>query len=148
MEISNIESASESVSITVEAIVLAPIDKVWKFWTEPKHIIQWNHATDEWHCPKAENNLQVGGKFSYTMAAKDESFSFNFWGNYDLIKTNEQIDITMGDGRKWTIQFSKIGNETKIVEVFEAEKENTIELQRNGWQAILLNFKNYTEANE
>lgn len=133
--------------ITIEATVNATIDKVWKYWNEPTHITKWCTASPEWHAPAAENDLKVGGKFTTTMAAKDGSMSFDFWGIYDQVKPNEWIEYTMGDGRKAKIVFSKSGDATKIVESFEPESENPIELQQGGWQAILDSFKSYTENN-
>lgn len=133
--------------ITVQTIVKAPVNKVWDFWTAPKHITQWNFAADTWHSPNAKNDLRVGGKFNYRMEAKDGSFGFDFWGIYDEIITNQRISYTMGDGRKAEITFINKSNETEIVETFEAETENPIELQQSGWQAILDNFKKYVEAN-
>lgn len=138
---------TKKTAITVEASVNAPIEKVWKYWTSPEHIMQWNHASDDWHCPNAENDLYKGGKFSYTMAAKDGSFSFDFWGSYDDVLENELLISTLGDGRKLNITFASTGNVTTIVENFEAEDENSIELQQTGWQAILNNFKKHTENN-
>jgi uncharacterized protein YndB with AHSA1/START domain len=132
--------------ITVETIVNAPMAKVWAYWTEPRHIIQWNAASDDWHCPKAENDLREGGKFSYTMAAKDGSVSFDFWGIYDAVKENEVIKYTMGDGRTAEVLFYAESDTTKVIESFEAENENSVELQHGGWQAILNNFKTYTET--
>ena len=131
--------------ITVEATVNAPVEKVWQCWTEPEHIMQWNSASDDWHTPKSENDLRVGGKFSATMAAKDGSFSFDFWGIYDVVESNRRLEYTMGDGRICRIVFSKEGEKTHISEEFEAEKENSVELQQGGWQAILNNFKKYVE---
>ncbi len=133
--------------ITVEAVVNAPIEKVWHYWTSPEQVMQWNHASDDWHCPNAENDLRKSGNFLYTMAAKDGSFSFNFWGIYDDILENELLMSTLGDGRKWKVTFASIGDVTQVVESFEAEDENSIELQQTGWQAILNNFKNHTENN-
>ena len=133
--------------ITIEAIVNAPIDKVWKYWNEPAHITKWCSASPDWHAPAAENDLKAGGKFTTTMAAKDGSMSFDFWGIYDQVKTNELIEYTMGDGRKAKIVFSKLGDTTKVVESFEPESENPREMQQAGWQAILNNFKSYTENN-
>jgi uncharacterized protein YndB with AHSA1/START domain len=133
--------------LTVEAIVNAPIDKVWTYWTSPEHLTKWNHASDDWHCPAAEINLTVGGKFSATMAAKDGSASFDFWGIYDAIVTEKELHITIGDGRKWSVFFSVEGDVTKVVESFEAETMNPVELQQQGWQMILNNFKKYTETN-
>jgi uncharacterized protein YndB with AHSA1/START domain len=137
---------STKTSITVEAIVKAPVEKVWTCWNEPQHITKWNQASDDWHTPNAENDLRVGGKFSATMAAKDGSFSFDFWGIYSAVDKHKRIEYTLGDGRKVSIIFSGNGNETKVTETFEAESENSIEMQRGGWQAILNSFKKYTEA--
>jgi uncharacterized protein YndB with AHSA1/START domain len=134
-------------SITVENIILAPREKVWNLWTDPKHITQWNNASDDWHTPFAENDLRVGGTFTSRMEAKDGSFGFDFGGRYDEVKVNETIAYTLGDGRKVNIHFLKEGNNTAIVETFEPENTNPIELQRTGWQAILDNFKKYVETN-
>jgi uncharacterized protein YndB with AHSA1/START domain len=140
-------TTANKIMITVETTVNAPVEKVWKFWTGPEHITQWNNASDDWHTPSAKNDLRVGGQFTCRMEAKDGSMGFDFWGIYDEVKTNELIAYTMGDGRKANIIFTPQGNATKLVETFEAETENSIELQRGGWQAILDNFKKYTEAN-
>ena len=140
------ETTSKTV-ITVEAIVNAPIEKVWSYWSEPKHITQWCQASDDWHAPKAENDLRDGGKFSTTMAAKDGSFSFDFGGVYDKVVTNKLIEYTMGDGRRVKIVFASKSHETQITESFDAETTHSIEQQQSGWQAILNNFKKYTEEN-
>ncbi len=132
--------------ITVETNVKSSIDIVWEIWTKPQHIVKWNFASPDWHTPQSENDLQIGGKFSARMEAKDGSFGFDFWGIYDDIKDKHYIEYTMGDGRKAWITFTACGDETKIIETFEAETENTLELQKMGWQAILDNFKNYTES--
>ncbi|MBL7971389.1 MAG: SRPBCC family protein [Prolixibacteraceae bacterium] len=132
--------------ITVEATVKAPVEKVWKFWSSPEHITQWNNASDDWHTPYAENDLRVGGKFTSRMEAKDGSFGFDFWGIYDVVITNERIEYTLGDDRKVKIVFTDQGNATQVTESFEAENENSIELQQSGWQAILNNFRKYTES--
>jgi uncharacterized protein YndB with AHSA1/START domain len=133
--------------ITIESTVNAPIEKVWKFWTNPEHVTKWNNASPDWHTPKAENDLRKGGKFLYRMEAKDGSFGFDFGGIYDEVKQNEKIDYTMGDGRKVKNTFTPSGNETKVKVVFETENQNPVEMQRGGWQAILDNFKKYTEQN-
>jgi uncharacterized protein YndB with AHSA1/START domain len=133
------------VKITVQVTVKAAIEKAWKVWTTPTDIIHWNTASDDWHTTKAENDLKVRGKFSYRMEAKDGSFGFDFGGIYDVIKTNELIAFTMDDGRTSIISFEQQGEETKIIQTFEAETENTIELQQFGWQAIMNNFKKHTE---
>ena len=133
--------------ITVENTINAPVEKVWEYWTKPEHITQWNNASDDWHTPRAENDLRVGGNFVSRMEAKDGSFGFDFGGVYDAVRTNEYIEYTLGDGRKVKITFTADGNKTKVVESFEAESTNSIEMQQGGWQNILDNFKKYTEAN-
>jgi uncharacterized protein YndB with AHSA1/START domain len=134
-------------TITIDATVNAPVEKVWKFWTGTGHITKWNSASDDWHSPYAENDLKAGGKFLSRMEAKDGSFGFDFGGIYDEVKTHELIAYTLGDGRKVKVTFSSEGNVTKIVESFEAESTNSVEIQRMGWQSILNNFKKYTESN-
>lgn len=134
--------------ITVEAKVNAPVEKVWKLWTAPEHIIQWNNASDDWHTPKAENDLRVGGKFLSRMEARDGSAGFDFTGKYNKIELHKSIDYTMDDGRKVHITFDTAGKGTKITQSFEAEHTNSFEMQHTGWQAILDNFKNYSEKSE
>src|ERR1700688_2912619 len=133
--------------ITIEAIVNAPMEKVWKFWTETEHIIKWNYASDDWHSPYAENDLKAGGKFLSRTEAKDGSVGFDFGGIYNEVKAYELIAYTLGDGRDAKINFSSKGNATKIITNFEAQNVNSIEMQRGGWQSILNNFKKYTETN-
>jgi uncharacterized protein YndB with AHSA1/START domain len=133
-------------SIIVEVSVKAPIEKVWQYWTMPEHIKKWNNASDDWHTPFAENDLRVGGKFVSRMEAKDGSFGFDFGGVYDEVRNNSLIAYTLGDGRKVKIVFSAQGDQTRVVETFEAENTNPIEMQRGGWQAILGNFSKYVES--
>jgi len=133
--------------ITIETILKPPVSKVWDYWTKPEHIVKWNHASDDWHTTYAENDLFESGKFSSRMEAKDGSFGFDLGGVYDMIREHEYIEYIPGDGRKVKTTFTGNGNETKIIETFDAESSNSIEMQRNGWQAILDNFKKYTEAN-
>ena len=132
--------------ITVKTFVKADIDKVWNYWTKPEHITNWNFASDEWCCPKAENNLQPDEKFSWRMEAKDGSMGFDFEGTYDKIINKKQISYKMLDGRKVDIEFKQNGNEIEVSETFDAEGTNTDEQQRAGWQAILGNFKKYVES--
>lgn len=139
--------AHTSTKITVQSIVKAPIEKIWKFWITPEDIKKWNTASPDWHTPTAENDLRVGGKFISRMEAKDGSFGFEFWGIYDEIITYQLIAYTLGDERKVTITFTTTDNETLVTETFEAEKQNPVEMQRGGWQAILDNFKKYAETN-
>lgn len=136
----------EKTSITVQTIVNAPIGIVWKKWTTPEDIIKWNNTSDNWHTPRAVNDLRVGGNFNYRMESKDGSMGFDFYGVYDKVITNRQIDYTTGDERKVNIVFNDVDGKTEVVETFETENSNPIELQRGGWQAILDNFKKYTET--
>ena len=135
------------IHITIESKIHAPLEKVWQYWTLPEHIIKWNHASDDWHAPSAENDLRKGGKFIFRMESKDGSMGFDFNGIYDIVIPNEQIAYTIEGGRKVNILFSSDGETTNVKEIFEPEDENFIELQRNGWQAILDNFKKYSESN-
>ncbi|MEJ8804264.1 SRPBCC domain-containing protein [Pontibacter sp. H249] len=134
-------------AITIEAIVNAPVKKVWMYWAEPQHIINWAFASDEWHAPYADNELREGGNFKTTMAAKDESMRFDFEGVYTAVKAHELIKYTILDGRKVSISFTDNGSTTHIIETFEAEDTFPAEVQQTGWQAILDNFKKYVESN-
>lgn len=133
--------------ITVQNTINASIDKVWDFWTLPEHIVNWSFASAEWHTPHAENDLREGGKFKSTMAAKDGSMSFDFEGEYTLIKPKEAIEYIMADGRKVEITFKKTEEGVEVVESFDPETQNSEEMQRGGWHAILDNFKSYVENN-
>jgi uncharacterized protein YndB with AHSA1/START domain len=132
--------------ITVETTIDAPVEKVWESFTKPEHITQWNSPADSWHCPTAENDLREGGKFSYRMEAKDGSSGFDFGGVYDDVEENALIEYTLGDGRSAVISFMPEDDQTRVVETFEAENQNSTEMQRDGWQAILDNFKKYVEG--
>ena len=134
-------------TITVEALVNASIEKVWNQYNQAEHIVNWNFASDDWHCPKSEVDLQPGGKFTSTMAAKDGSFSFDFGGIYDVVIDQKHVAYTLEDGRKVTVDFTKEGEATRVVTRFDPENENPEELQQQGWQAVLNNFKLYSEAN-
>lgn len=140
------ETTNSVKKITVEATVNAPVGKVWEAWTKPEHIVKWNFATDDWHSPWAKADFREGGSFSARMEAKDGSMGFDFGGIYDVIRNNEFIEYTMGDDRKVQVEFSSSGNQTKVVETFDAENTHSLELQKNGWQAILDNFKKYVES--
>lgn len=131
--------------ITVTNIINAPIEKVWKYWTKEEHVKNWNFAASDWHCPNAINNLQVGGEFHFTMAAKDNSFSFDFWGTYQKIEPEKSIEIILGDGRQMKVGFEPKGASTVVTEQFEPETQNPEEMQKAGWQMILDNFKTYVE---
>jgi uncharacterized protein YndB with AHSA1/START domain len=132
--------------ITVQASIAAPLQKVWDYWTGPEHVMQWNQASEDWHCPKASNDLRTGGKFSSTMAAKDGSMSFDFEGVYDEVIPGELIRYTMADGREVSISFEVQDGMTLIIETFDPESMHSEELQRAGWQAIMDSFKRYVET--
>jgi uncharacterized protein YndB with AHSA1/START domain len=133
--------------IKIQAIIETSVENVWKNWTTPEDIIKWNSASDDWHTTKAENDLTVGGKFTSRMEAKDGSMGFDFYGVYDKLIINELIEYTLGDNRKVKISFTSENNKTIIDIEFEAESTNPVEMQRDGWQAILNNFKKYSEVN-
>lgn len=138
--------APEKTVITIENVISAPVEKVWEYWTNPEHITKWSFASDDWHTPWAKNDLKPGGSFSSRMEAKDGSMGFEFGGVYDVVTENDYIEYTLGDGRKVKVTFTPQGDKTNIVESFDAESENSIEMQKGGWQAVLDNFKKYVES--
>jgi uncharacterized protein YndB with AHSA1/START domain len=131
--------------ITIEVLIDAPLATVWNQFISPEAVEQWNHASDDWHTPHAIIDFQVGGSFNYRMEAKDGSFGFNLIGVYDQIKEQQSIVYFLEDGRSVHVSFEGIGDQTKVVEVFEPEAVNPIELQRQGWHQILTNFKLFVE---
>ncbi|KPM48115.1 SRPBCC family protein [Jiulongibacter sediminis] len=133
--------------IKIEAEVNAPVSKVWEYWTAPEHIVNWNFASDDWCCPSASNDLKAGGKYSARMEAKDGSFGFDFTAVYDKVVQNSLIQYTMEDGRVALTDFEDLGDSTKVTTHFDAEDQNPVEMQQQGWQAILNNFKTYIEKN-
>lgn len=133
--------------ITVIALVAGEEGKVWSYWTNPDQIKEWNAASDDWECTYAENDVRAGGKFKYTMAAKDGSMSFDFAGEYTAISYGHRIDFRLDDGRHAEVYFNYQGDKICVMEVFDAESTNSPEMQRMGWQAILDNFKKYVEEN-
>jgi uncharacterized protein YndB with AHSA1/START domain len=132
--------------ITIETLVNSDINKTWNCYTAPEHITKWNFAADTWHCPSASNDLRVGGKYTARMEAKDGSFGFDFEFIYDDINAPNSMAYKLLDKRKVKVNFETIEGATKVVVVFEPETENPVELQREGWQAILNNFKKYVEV--
>ena len=132
--------------ITIETTINAPIAQVWEKWTSPEHVQKWNFASPDWHCPKATSDQKVGGEFHYEMAAKDGSFSFDFWGTFQQIEEGKFISSVLGDGRKMQVTFETTEAGTKVTEQFEPENQNPEEMQKAGWQMILDNFKSYVES--
>ena len=132
--------------INVNTMIDSPVEKVWEYWTEPVHIINWNNASDDWHTTKATNDLRAGGKFSSRMEAKDGSFGFDFSGVHNEVKEYSLIESVLDDGRLMSVSFKETDGKTFVSEDFEADLENSIELQKTGWQAILDNFKKYAEG--
>lgn len=133
--------------ITVRATIQAPLEKVWEYFTKPEHITEWNAASEDWHSPRAENDLRMGGNFSYRMEAKDGSEGFDFTGTYNEVVPHERIAYTMDDGRKAEVVFTAEGDGTQVTTTFDPETMNTPEMQRSGWQVILDNFKKHVEGN-
>jgi uncharacterized protein YndB with AHSA1/START domain len=140
----NMNSATK-ISITIQALVNVPVQKAWLAYTNPAAIMQWNFASDDWYCPASENDLRKGGKMKSRMEAKDGSFGFDFEAVYDEVVDQKKIAFTLGDGRNVVITFESEGDATKVVTTFDPESENSIELQQDGWQAILNSYKAYAE---
>ncbi|HEX6334404.1 MAG TPA: SRPBCC family protein [Flavisolibacter sp.] len=132
--------------ITIRTTVHAPIEKVWETWTSPNHITAWNFASDDWHAPFAENDLRTGGSFRCRMEARDGSMGFDFGGTYDLVDPMKRIDYTMEDGRKVNVTFTETENGVDVAETFDPEQTNPRDMQRDGWQSILDNYRKYTET--
>lgn len=132
--------------ITIETTVAASLDDVWNAWVEPRHIVQWNFASEEWHCPAAEIDLRPGGSFSYRMEARDGSTGFDFAGLFTAIEPRREIRYTLGDEREVAVVFSESNNAVRVIETFTAENELAAEQQRRGWQCILDNFKLHVES--
>jgi uncharacterized protein YndB with AHSA1/START domain len=135
-----------SEKITINAIVNAEIEKIWQYYNQAEHIVNWNFANDDWCCPKVESDFKTGGKYLARMEAKDRSFGFDFEAVYDEIREPEWVAYTMGDGRRAEIEFKEKGDKTLVKIRFDPEQSNSRELQQNGWQAILNNFKKYVES--
>lgn len=132
--------------IKIETTVYQPLNIVWKLWTDPKHVKNWNYASEDWHCPYATNDLKVGGKFNYRMESTDGSEGFDFTGTYDVVEYGELITYTMEDGRKVHTRFDALMDHVEITSEFEAESHHSISQQKSGWQAILNNFADYANG--
>lgn len=135
----------EKKRIHIESLINAPIESVWESYNNPDDIVQWNQASEDWHCPSSINDLKVGGKFKNKMAAKDGSFEFDFEGTYTEITPYNSISYLLGDNRETDIKFKDENGKTRVIIDFDAEETNPLEMQKEGWQAILDSFKNHTE---
>lgn len=136
-----------SEKVTVSALVNGGIGKVWDYYNNPAHIVNWNFADPSWQCPSASNDLRPGGKYQARMEAKDGSFGFDFEAVYDQVDEGKSFSYTMPNGRQAGVVFTDRGDQTEVDVSFDPETENPVEFQKAGWQAILNNFKSYTEAN-
>jgi len=133
--------------LTITSEINKPFNEVWNYFNQPEHITKWNFAHESWECPSAKNDLKVGGKLEVRMQAKDGSFGFDFVGIYDEVKEYQLIKYHLEDGREVKVIFEKLfDDQTKITENFDPENQNPLEFQKDGWQAILDNFKNYSES--
>jgi uncharacterized protein YndB with AHSA1/START domain len=133
--------------ITVTATVGADAAKAWQYYTQPEHITKWNFASDDWQCPWAENDMKPGGKYIARMEAKDGSMGFDFEAVYDEVNLGESFTYTMSDGRRVDVTFTENNNSTDVTVVFDPENIHPVDFQKAGWQAILDNYKKYTENN-
>lgn len=132
--------------ITIEATVNADMATVWEYWNSPEHIVQWAHASEDWECTSAINDLRVGGRFVNALGAKDKSAGFDFAGTYTAIEFGKVIESTLDDGRTVSVKFEDTESGVQITQTFEMENQNPEEMQRAGWQAFLDNFKKHTET--
>lgn len=135
---------SDTKSITVRTTLTSSLEDVWNKFTQSEHIVNWNFASEDWHCPKAENHLEVGQNFVYTMASKDGEMSFDFVGTYQEVVPMKKLVYQIAHGRKVTVKFDVMDDKVILTENFEPENIHSVALQREGWQSILKNFKKYT----
>lgn len=131
--------------ITVATTVPLTPERAWELYTDPNDVTQWNFATDEWHCPSASIDLRVGGTHKARMEAKDGSFGFDFEGTYAEVEAPHSLTLVLGDGRKSRTTFRPSSGGTLVETTFDAEAENSVDMQRDGWQAILNNYRKHAE---
>ncbi|MFW0738585.1 SRPBCC domain-containing protein [Flavobacterium sp. T12S277] len=133
--------------ITVQNTINAPVSKVWEFWTAPEHITKWSFGSLDWSTPYVENDLKVGGKFKYTMAAKDGTATFDYEGVYTGVETFLVIAYQLADNRIGSVHFEENGEKVILTEKFQPETENSESMQRQWCQAVIDCFKDYVENN-
>ena len=131
--------------LTVETLARADLDSVWTAYSDPDDITQWNSPDPSWHSPRSRVDLREGGAFSTRMEAKDGSAGFDFEGTYTKVVPNERIEYRMSDGREAIVRFTKEPDGTRVRVDFDPESENPIEMQQQGWQAILDSFGRYVK---
>ncbi|MGB8492491.1 MAG: VOC family protein [Bacteroidales bacterium] len=139
------KTTKEEKLVSVQIKIDAPVDLVWKLFTTPEDIKKWNNASEDWHTPRALNDLREGGRFNYRMEAINGKEGFDFEGVYTKIIPMERIEYTISDGRKAIVSFLKSNGSTRIIEDFEPENINSVQKQHDGWQSILINFKHYAQ---
>ncbi|MFA9211851.1 MAG: SRPBCC domain-containing protein [Moraxellaceae bacterium] len=132
-------------AFTVTTFVVGTMEQVWDKWTNPQHITHWNFASDDWCCPRASNDLVVGGKFNTRMESKDGSMGFDFEGVYTAVEPYKQINYVLADERTISVQFEEVAGGIQVTEIVDPETENPVEMQQAGWQSILNNFKRHAE---
>ena len=131
--------------IIVDVMIKGDIKDIWSKWTQDKHIKNWYFASDDWHVPNVEQNFEVGKTFTYRMEAKDGSMGFDFSGTFTDIKVHKSITYVLEDNRKVVTNFEEYGNQIHLIQEFEPENDFSLEMQKQGWQAILNNYKKYVE---
>lgn len=131
--------------IEIENKINAKLDQVWEYWTKPEHITKWNIASEDWLCPKAENDLKEGGKFKYRMESEDGKVGFDFAGTYKEVKEKQKLTYELEDGRNAEVTFSEEDGTVMIKETLDTEDENPVDQQEQGWKSILESFKTYAE---
>ncbi|RPD37938.1 SRPBCC domain-containing protein [Chitinophaga barathri] len=138
----------EKQAITVEIFIDAPVEKVWRLWNEPRHIIQWNQPSTDWHTTHVENDAVTDGKFLFVMKAKDGSGGFDFGGVYDEVAIHRTMSYTLSDGRKTTNRFTETAGGTTITETFEPERKTPLNEQERFCASVLETFKKYAETSQ
>jgi len=132
--------------VTVSVLVQATAERAWKAFTSPESITQWNFASPDWHCPRAESDLREGGAFSYRMEARDGSFGFDFAGRFLKVSPPMELRYSLGPEREVVVRLNPEGKQTRVSQSFTPEATHPLEQQQAGWQSILDNYKKHVEA--
>ncbi|MFV0389388.1 MAG: SRPBCC family protein [Pyrinomonadaceae bacterium] len=145
-KLKEIAEAADAFSVTIEVTAKCDIRKAWSSFTAAENLTRWNFAGDDWHCPKAENELRPGGRFNYRMETKDGNIGFDLTGSFISVDKPESLVYEFDDGRRVEVVFESTEDTTRVIQTFEVENENPVSLQRNGWQTILNNFAAFCET--